>query len=131
MIVTATVTVSANTSLALPQRSALTLPAGVLRHWWVGWRYGVADLAGLRVLYRESQALPWTIGEYLPAFDGVLEFPDELDVWESPRELIIETYNLDDTYAHTVWLAAYIDRDNTWLKLYQTIIEALRVQQYG
>ena len=131
MIVSTTLTVPAATSEDAPLRLALAVPGGTIRRWWVGWRYGIADLVGLRVLYHETQLLPWSIGEYLPGYVGVTEFPSEVDVSMAPRVLTLEAYNLDDLYPHTLWLACEVSRENVWAELFKVIVEALRWSQYG
>lgn len=131
MLVSTTLTVSASTADTAPERATLSFPAGDVTQWWVGWHYGVGDLAGARVLYHEVQVLPWSVGTFLPSFRGVLTFPADLDVWAPPHELVIEGYNNDDTYAHTVWVAASIERSTYWADLYGTLLSLMRGGGYA
>ncbi len=124
-------TIPANTPILDPLRTSLAISSGVVRRVWVRWRWGSADLCGVRMHYREFQHWPFSGSEWFPSSPYPLDFADSLPITQEPLELAIEGYNLDDTYAHTVWIAFEILRE-VGDPILLAILDALRGQaSYG
>ena len=111
MFYSASLTIPANTTILSPTRVLLPVSSGIVRRVWVRWRWGSANLCGVRMLYQEFQHWPLSGSEWFPSSPIPLDFADALPVAQEPLELAIEGYNLDDTYPHTVWVAFEILRE--------------------
>jgi len=75
-----------------------------VRHVWIMWRWGVGNLGGVRMKYQEFQFWPMTGAVWFPSSQAALDFEERLVVRAAPLVLVIEGYNLDDTYSHDVWV---------------------------
>jgi len=62
------------------------------------------------MLYREHQYWPRTGSEWFPSSPYPLDFAERIPIDQEPIEIVIEGYNLDDTYPHDVWVAFNILR---------------------
>lgn len=104
-------TIPSETSEDSPIRTTLVLTEGVIRKLWVRWRWGSANLCGVRILYHEFQYWPLTLLEWYPSSVHPLEFTEEFPIGSEPYELTIEAYNDDDTFPHNVWVAVELRRE--------------------
>lgn len=105
-----TITIPAETEAISPARERIRLTAGMVTSIYPIVPSGCYGLVGVRVLRGNFQLWPMTQGEWFVA-DGFadafkLTFPLEA----APYELIIEGYNTDDTYNHSVSFRIGIDR---------------------
>lgn len=110
MLYSITMTIPANTPILTPTRATLKVSEGVIERVWVRWRWGSANLCGVRMMHQEFQYWPMTGSEWFPSSVHPFEFAESLDIVDEIGELVIEGYNLDDTYPHTVWVAFDIIR---------------------
>jgi len=125
MLITQEITVPSGTSQSDPLVIAIEIPGGTVRQFYVGWRWGSADLCGMRIWHHENQVIPYSLSQWLPSFDQVLSIPADLDVWLQPHVLTIHAYNEDDTYAHTVWIGVSLDRQDWETTIYNAVLSAL------
>jgi len=103
-------TIPPNTPLGATARGSLRICEGVITHVWVRWYWGSGNLCGLRVLYNEFQFWPLSIGTWFPSAPEMLDFEEGIPVETEPFTLVLDGYNLDDTYPHTVWVAVNVRR---------------------
>ena len=111
MIFAKEVTTPAQTTREAPQTTDLHITEGSLRHFWVRWRFGSGNLCGVRILHTTFQHWPLTPGEWFPSSTAPLSFPEDLRVEKTTPLLQIQTFNLDDVFDHSVWVAVYVQRE--------------------
>lgn len=110
MFYSRSLTIPANTPILDPVKLAFPVTRGVSRHVWILWRWGSADLGGVRMKHQEFQHWPHTGAEWFPSTTHLIDFEDDIPITKEPLALTIEGYNLDDTHPHTVWVAFNIVR---------------------
>jgi len=98
------------TTQAAPLRTTVEATAGTLMRIWVRWRWGIGNLGGCRILYQGFQHWPLSLGEWFPSSDASLDFEVDMEITGDPAEFVVEAYNLDDSYPHTLWVAFNILR---------------------
>lgn len=92
-----------NTALASFQSTTLKLPTGVIKKVWVEFPKGCAGLVGFRVFRGVRQIFPLPDSVWLKSDNAVLNFAFTENILTDPFEIVLHTYNLDDTYEHTIW----------------------------
>jgi len=102
--------IPANTSKESPARIRLPATWGVATQVWVRWRFGSGNLCGARIFYQESQLWPRSLGEWLPSANESMEWSEWFEISDFPTEFEVECYNLDDTFAHTLFVAVNVQR---------------------
>jgi hypothetical protein len=110
MLFSREITIPPDTSPDNPQRTILRVTSGVIRHVWLRWRWGIGNLGGLRGYYQEFQYWPISLNQWLPSSDRALDFEESLVIQTDPSSIVLETYNLDDLFDHTVFFALNILR---------------------
>jgi len=110
MLYSISIDIPAQTSRTTPLISTLAISQGIVTKGWLRWRYGSGNLGGVRVFYHETQIWPFSLNEWLPSSQHPLEFPSSLSIPEPPYTFSIHTYNDDDVFPHSVWLAFEIER---------------------
>ena len=68
------------------------------------------NLGGCRILYQGFQHWPLSIGEWFPSSTASLDFEVDMEITGDPSEFVVEAYNLDDSFPHTLWVAFNILR---------------------
>jgi len=102
MIFCSTITTSSVTPRSDPLRTVMQVTAGLVYLIEVEYPAGCCGLTGVRLLDGNYQLFPATPEEWLRG-DGVVARYDELYMLSAaPYELIIETYNDDEVYDHTI-----------------------------
>lgn len=110
MILCRDITISPRVAAETPQVDTLAILPGTVAAVMVRFRYGSGNLCGIRVHHAEIQRWPYIPGEWIPSSPYLYEFEEDLRIDQEPYELRIETYNLDDTFEHHVWVALVIKR---------------------
>lgn len=105
MFFSAALAIPASTLESGPVRKTFKITAGLITRVWVRWRYGSANLCGVRIKRGEFQYWPLSIGSWFPSSPQGLEFAERHWVLTGAYELTVEGYNKDDTFEHTVWVA--------------------------
>lgn len=100
MLYSTEVTVPANTTKADYQSDTLKLTKGVITRISVFFPWGCAGLVYVQVVRRTWQVFPLTRGEWLNGNNRAFNFRSRIELTSEPYELIIRSYNLDDTYQH-------------------------------
>ena len=113
MIFSGELTIPANTTIFRPVRIVLPVSLGTVRHVWVRWHWGSANLCGARGLYRTFAQWPLAVGEWFYSSVPGLDFDENIVLDQDPLEIVLEGYNDDDTYPHSVWFAFNIVRSTT------------------
>lgn len=105
MIYSITVTVPKSTTAIAPSRSELSITQGLIYYVELYFPPGPSGLVGVRVFDGAYQLFPASTTEYMIGDNLLLRY-DELYMKEQPPfELIVECYNSDDSYDHTIRFA--------------------------
>ena len=114
--------IPSNTLADSPRRLTLPVCQGTVRYVWVRWHWGSANLCGVRVYHNEFSYWPMVPGGWFYSTVHPLGFTDTYQLDSEPYDLVLEGYNTDDTYLHSVWVAFNILRegptaeDAEWLR---------------
>lgn len=87
----------------------LQLTRGTIREIHLGFPTGTAGLVRLQVRDKGWQIVPWTPLQSVGWDNYVFVLPCDYDLDEEPFDLTIRAWNLDDTYAHTVFVGVVLD----------------------
>lgn len=99
----------ANTPASAPIIHRLAIYPGVTTQQWVGFPRGCYGLAHMQIWYWEWQVWPWTPQTSFHWNDYMFTFYDRYPITEEPLEFVIKTWNLDDTYPHTLTFAVTVE----------------------
>jgi len=125
MLYAVEVEIPAQTSTTTPQVTTLALTEGVIKRIWLRWRFGAGNLCGVRLFYASFQYWPLTMGQWFPSTVYPLEFEERFPVQREPYTLKIETFNNDDIFSHTLWVAVLVMREEVPQELVQ-LMEYMR-----
>lgn len=95
------VTVSKNTSSDRYISDTLAIQSGVIHRIHISIPAGHAGLTGIRLLQGLHQIAPVSGSEWFIGDDTELDYIEFIEVDETPFELGIQAFNLDDTYNHS------------------------------
>lgn len=98
----------ANTDRATPLGTPFKLTAGLAYRFEVYFPPGSCGLAGIRVYLDGTQILPRDRGVYFTGNDLFRSYEDFLSIENTSNELLIETYNEDESFCHTIYLSVGI-----------------------
>lgn len=128
MLYVVKITTPANTSKDKPKETIVTVYEQYIVKVDVYFPPGPSLLTGVSIWYGDTQIFPFKEGEWVIGDNALISSPLELRLPEKPCKLRILTYNIDDTYEHTV--VVYIHTSDYLLK---DILDALRtaVEQSG
>jgi len=102
MIYTATITTPKNTAKTSLLHTVLNVTKGLVYKVEFYFPSGSAGLMGLAVFDGLFQLWPSTIGEFFNSDDETISFDDMYLKQAAPYQLDIYSYNLDDTYDHSM-----------------------------
>ncbi len=109
MIFKAEILTPANTLPSAPVITRLGVYPGVTRRVFVGFPRGCCALAHMQIWHWGWQVWPWTPQTSFAWDDYTYTFEDRYPITEEPLELVIKTWNFDDTYPHTLSFAVTLD----------------------
>lgn len=95
------VTVPASTTAAAFKETRIPVSRGIITHVSYRPRPGHTALCHAKVFYRERQIWPVSRDEDLHGDTYPIEWPDYEEILLEPFELVIRSWNEDDTYSHT------------------------------
>ena len=102
MIFTASITTDANTSEADPQLTSLKVTKGLIWLLEVEFPAGCCGLCHLQIFDGNYQLFPSTPGDSIHSEGAVLSYDDLYLKNAAPFFLKIKTWNLDETWPHTL-----------------------------
>lgn len=85
------------------------VPKGRIRQVRLTIPWGVAGLAGVRVLANEQQIYPANLGGYYTGNDTTLVIDDSLYLSDTFTVIKVCGYNDDDTFPHTFYLGMTVE----------------------
>lgn len=102
MIYQAAITESANTAQADATRTVIPVTRGLIWSIEVQFPPGCSGLAHLQLFDGKYQLFPASNGQSLAADGAILSYDDLYYKGAAPFVLVAKTWNLDDTYPHTM-----------------------------
>lgn len=91
-----------NTQIASPQQIDMPLDYGILIRVDVEFPSGCAGLVGARIIERGHQRYPTNPDQWFVTDGRVITLNEAYKFFSPPFLMFLQTYNLDDTYPHTV-----------------------------
>jgi AAA15 family ATPase/GTPase len=98
------ITTNKNTSKENYKTTTLRLTKGIIDIIEVVFPKGLAGLVGVKLLRDTKVVIPENRTGWLEGNNEVINIPANIDLLEPPFELVCQTYNLDDTYSHTIYV---------------------------
>ncbi len=102
MIFVTELVIPANTPLLVPHVFTLKMTACTVQHVSVEFPRGCYWLVGTRAIYRTHQLYPTNPDAWIIAEGRTVSWDDNTAIVETPQELILQAYNLDERYSHTL-----------------------------
>ena len=102
MIYTASVITDKNTTKKNPKETSLKITEGIISKVSILFPKGCVGLVFCQLFIGGHQFVPSTEGQFLRGNDILIESPEFLEINTAPRTITIKTWNLDDTYDHSV-----------------------------
>ena len=109
MLFQAEILTPANTPASSPVITRLRIYPGIVKRVWAGFPHGCFGLAHMQIWHWGWQVWPWTPQTSFHWNDYMFTFEDRYPIKEEPLEFVIKTWNLDDSYAHTLTFAVTIE----------------------
>jgi len=98
------ITTPANTLESSKLKTTLKVAKGILHHYSILFPPGPYALLHFHINDAIHQLIPYNTGESLASDNETIEFREFLPILEAPFELQAYTWNLDDTYDHTLYI---------------------------
>jgi len=98
-----------NTPASAPVVARLAVYPGVTRQVWVGFPRGCYGLAHMQIWHWGWQLWPWTPQTSYHWNDYMFTFEDRYPILEEPLELVVKSWNLDDSFEHTLTFAVTVE----------------------
>ena len=96
------ITIPKNTTEANAVKTYIKVNKGMIYYFWITFPPGCAGLTKFRINHGGHPFLPVNRSDYLRGDDVTFQFPSFEEIKESPEILIVEAWNDDDTYSHTI-----------------------------
>jgi len=109
MLFQAEILTPANTPASAPIVTRLAVYPGVTRRVWAGFPQGCYGLAHMQIWHWGWQVWPWTPQTSFHWNNYQFTFEDRYPIMEEPLEFVIKTWNLDDSYDHTLTFSITIE----------------------
>lgn len=100
MLYSKEVIIPPNTAKADYQEDTLGLTKGIITRIAVFFPWGCAGLVYVQIIRRTWQIFPLSREEWLNGNDRAFDFKTNIELSSEPFEIIIRSYNEDDTYLH-------------------------------
>lgn len=92
--------IAPSTPLTAPASAAIDVAAGIIRKCRIVHPSGCADLVGVWLTYRTSRLYPLNDNGFFVGSGTAIEFTPNTVIAEPPFVIMVNGYNLDDTYTH-------------------------------
>ena len=102
MIYTASILTSANTTETSAKKTELKVTDGVIHEVSVYFPPGCAGLVYCQIYEGGHQFVPSTEGMFLRGDDILIDSKEFYEISDAPRWITIKTWNLDESYDHTI-----------------------------
>ena len=102
MFYSASIQTTAGTSEANAKTTFIKVSDGVIHELGVYFPAGCSGLVYCQIYDGGHQLFPSTQGQFVRGDDILVETKEFYEISDAPRWLTVRTWNLDDTYAHTI-----------------------------
>ena len=122
------ITLTAGGSSANPTKTSFLANQGVIARAWITFPPGCAGLVKVRILHGGHPFIPVDPNQYLRGDSYTYEIPAMYEITDVPELIIVEAWNEDDTYNHTIDVQLLII-EKAWgqpVGAYEGIIAALK-----
>lgn len=102
MIYGGEISTPANTAETAPQRTVVPVAEGIIYHLKVYLPPGSGGLLHAQIFHSTYQVFPTSIGESFSGDNILLEYDVLYPMDSPPYEILIVTWNVDDSYDHTI-----------------------------
>lgn len=102
MIYSASITTPANTAEADAELTRIKVTNGVIHEIGIFFPAGCAGLVYCQIFEGGHQFVPSTEGQFLRGDSILIDSKEFYEITGAPRFVTIKTWNLDDTYDHTI-----------------------------
>jgi len=109
MFYSVSIATAANTAEADAVETPVGVVPGLTQHVWVGFPKGCVGLVYAQIYHVTRQVWPTTPGASFNWDDFVFDFDDRYPLVTEPFEFVVKTWNLDDSYRHTVLFAVTVE----------------------
>lgn len=116
------ITIPANTSESGYITEVLKLAKGKITRVIVGFPLGCAGLVHITINDKGWQLIPWSPGKNLAWDNYVFDLGINYRIDAEPYELVLRGWNLDDSYAHTLFVGVLLTEGGN--------IDNMIIQQY-
>lgn len=122
------ITTDANTAEASKKLTQMKVNDGVIHKIDIVFPPGCAGLVKMQMLDGGHQFVSSTEGQYLSGDSETINIPEFYEIEGGTRNITIKTWNLDDTYPHTIQVRIYILPKNVLLPVgaYEGIIASMK-----
>ena len=122
------ITLAANKTEAQATRTRFKVNIGVIYRVWLTFPAGCSGLVNVRMYHQGHPFLPVDKYAYIVGDNYTFVYPVFFEILTQPEEIIIEAWNTDDTYNHTVHVQFLIIPKEWVLPIgaYEGIIAALK-----
>jgi len=100
MLYSQEIIIPANTEKTDYQKDVFKLTKGIITRISVFFPWGCAGLVYVRIEQKTWQVFPLSRGEWLNGNDRAFDFKTRIEFTSEPYEVIVCSYNEDDTYEH-------------------------------
>jgi len=130
VVYVATIETAASTQKSSPLATELKVSKGLIYKFELYFPPGPSGLVGVRVLQGSHQLYPYSIDEWFLGDREKIEFDDLMIIGNEQTILVIETYNLDDTYQHLIQLRLGILTQPEYIEHYLPSVERANYESF-
>ncbi len=105
-------TISKGTEEDNPLEFILPMASGVIESIDVEFPAGCCGLAGVKIINEDWQLIPWNNDQWLTGDNRSFILPIHYPVTQPPYRLVIQGYNLDDVYNHTIRIGVMLNENS-------------------
>jgi hypothetical protein len=132
MIYETRLTIPKSTTKSAPVETTLSVSVGMLRGIEISFPPGCCGLAHCVVLYFRHQVWPSNINSDFSGDDQVIKFDEDYKLIDEPLEFVLQGWNDDETFSHTITMRALVKGEEEDLKtLLAQIIGTPKVESSG
>jgi hypothetical protein len=117
-------TIPASTTWRAPAKLELEVPAGVVVSWYIHGAPEHQHQVSLAVYYQGHRVFPDSEVEYFYPSETPAVFEVTTEISRGARVLSIRGANTDDTYEHTVYIAATVEHETAPKSLLERLVSA-------
>lgn len=96
------ITVAASTTEANSSKTRFLVNKGIISTVYLTFPPGCAGLVKVRIFFQGHPFLPVELDAFIRGDNFVFVYPIMFEIIESPTQIVIEIWNDDDVYAHTI-----------------------------